>query len=152
MNPEHYYNGFNCTCFQGDDPETKSSALDTQVGHSTKDYSYFVVIEQSEIERIEAEVRGRKWQEQERAVNMANQLHQAFSVWQEDGNAMRDEALVESSSSQNSSNFRDCMTLCQFLVDLELGKLKDKNLHGDWQSKDVASTSDIGKENMHTTR
>lgn len=163
-----------CTCLQEGVPEIESSPLDTEVGHSTKDYSNYVVLEQSEIERIEADVRGRKLQEQKRAVKMANQLHQAFSVWQQDaretgieatcsgeyhkyGNvAIEDEALVESSFSRNSLDSMDCMTLCQFLVDLELGKLEDKNLHGAWQSKEVASSSpdlaaitDIG--NGHTT-
>ena len=158
-------------CSQGHAIESENSSLDAQVDHSTKDYSNYVVIEQSEIERIEGEVRGRKLQEQESAVKMANQLQQAFSVWQHDdsgtaiegcsGSGIGDDTLVESSSIWNSTDALDSMTLCQFLVDLELGKLESQNLHGARQSEDMASASpdldpqleavgDVGKENGHT--
>jgi hypothetical protein len=160
-----------CVCSQGHAIESENSSLDAQVDHSTKDYSNYVVIEQSEIERIEGEVRGRKLQEQESAVKMANQLQQAFSVWQHDdsgtaiegcsGSGIGDDTLVESSSIWNSTDALDSMTLCQFLVDLELGKLESQNLHGARQSEDMASPSpdldpqleavgDVGKENGHT--
>lgn len=137
------------------------------------------MIEQAEIERIEAEVRGRKLQEQERAVEMANQLYKTFSVWQQEvrgagsetgssckynkyGNVIACNTLVESNLSEGSADAMDCMTLCQFLVDLELGKLEDKIMHDAWQSKRVASstpdlslnsesTSDIQQEDGHRT-
>ncbi|XP_073395367.1 uncharacterized protein [Physcomitrium patens] len=133
----------------------------------------------AEIERIEAEVRGRKLQEQERAVEMANQLYKTFSVWQQEvrgagsetgssckynkyGNVIACNTLVESNLSEGSADAMDCMTLCQFLVDLELGKLEDKIMHDAWQSKRVASstpdlslnsesTSDIQQEDGHRT-
>ncbi|KAG0616600.1 hypothetical protein M758_5G127400 [Ceratodon purpureus] len=166
---------------RGDATESENSSLDTQVGHSTKDYSNYVVIEQSEIERIEADVRGRKVQEQEWAVKMANQLQQSFAVWQREnmgtaieacsrgeyqkhavhGHVMGGDSLVDSSSTRNSTDALDYVSLCEFLVDLELGKLESKNEHGARQSEGVATSSpdmdphveavsDIVKENGRT--
>lgn len=91
------------------------------------------MITQSEIERIQAEVRERKVQEQERAVETAKQLTQAFSSWQQDFRPREVEAVSngacndhDSSVASGSPEALDC--LCQFLVDLELGRL-DNDAH-----------------------
>lgn len=113
------------------------------------------MIAQSEIDRIEAAVRGWKLQEQGKAVDLANQLQRTFSAWQHDdrgteieasnsrqkpGHAAGDHALVEPCCVRNSTDTLDYMALCQFLIDLELGMLENENLHETRRRKGVGSS------------